>query len=295
MPLSNALAFTSNPNKDYLRSIYDRQLVREWFQRKGQPLHYLGLPGPEILDVVEWQEFIDRFSTIERLENEPHLLFLRANVSDLEHRLHSLYGEFDEILLTGRDKYGHTPRWPYDLVNLDFFGGLLYNDLNRPKALEKLITNQKSYETSFLLIVTYHLRDADLSGEKVSFVEDLHRKMVRDFGTRTDIEQLATWYRAKTTPDAARQGLYLNTFLHDMGEASSFKVLARQPVVYTGSGGARMIHFATDFYFQKGAHRPTSDQSLVDVINLGYVELKAAQVAEPVQIPRITHPSANSS
>jgi hypothetical protein len=48
-----------------------------------------------------------------------------------------------------------------------------------------------------------------------------------------------------------------------------------------------MIHFVTDFYFQKGAHRPTSDQSLIDVINLGYLELKAAQLAEPVTIPRI--------
>ncbi len=287
MPLSKPLAFTSNPNKDFLRSNYDRALIKRWADSHGGPLHYLGLPGPEMLDVVEWQDFVGGFSTIERLENEQHLLFLRANVSDLEHRLYSLYGDFDEILITGRDKYGHTPRWPYDLVNLDFFGGLLYNDLKRPQALTKLIENQKNYQRSFLLIISYHLRDADLSGEKLSFIKDLCRKLTRDFGKRADIEEFERWYASGTTPDAARQSVYVNTFLHETGEASNFRVLTRPAIVYTGTGSASMIHFVTDFEFQKGAHRPVSDQSIVDVVNLGYLELKTGSMREPVRIPRI--------
>ena len=32
-------------------------------------------------------------------------MFLKANVENVEHRLHSLYGEFDDILLNGRDTF----------------------------------------------------------------------------------------------------------------------------------------------------------------------------------------------
>ncbi|MDP9201614.1 MAG: hypothetical protein M3P26_06740 [Gemmatimonadota bacterium] len=283
-----SLAFTTNSNKDYLRSTYDRDIVKTWSERLGVRLQYLGLPGPDILDIVEWQDFIDRFSTIERLENEQHLIFLRANVRDMEHRLHSLYGTFDDILLAGRDRYGQTPRWPYDLVNLDFFGGLLYSDLDRPKALAKLIENQKTYGKSFLLIITYHLRDADLAKEKLAFLEDLQRKLNRNFGIRAEFADVIGWYKNSGTPDAARQSLYLNTFLLETGEASYFRVVCRSPIVYGGTGGAQMIHFVTEFHYQQGAHRGVSEQSLIDVINLGYTALKAGRVSEPISIPRLS-------
>src|SRR5260370_28770079 len=165
--------FKSNPNKDQLRSTFDKPLVAGWQVQRGVKLQYLGLPGPEMLEIIAWQEHLDRFTTIERRENEQHLLFLRANVRDVEHRLHSLYGEFDKILLTGRDAYGQSPRWPYDLVNLDYFGGFIYQDMARPKALRKLLENQDAYERSFLLIITHDLRDGDFLGEKLSFFDDL--------------------------------------------------------------------------------------------------------------------------
>src|SRR4051812_13151156 len=101
------LAFRTNANKDFLRSVYDKQIIDIWTRKRAHPLNYLGLPGPEMLDVVEWQSYLDQFSTIERQENEQHLLFLQANVQDLEHRLYSLYGDFDDILIKGRDLYGH--------------------------------------------------------------------------------------------------------------------------------------------------------------------------------------------
>lgn len=153
--------FETNPNKDFIRSSYDRELIKDWYASKRHLLKYLGLPAWQMLDILSWQEFLSRFTAIEREENEQHLMFLKANVTDIEHRLHSLYGEFDNILLTGRDRYGNTPEWPYDLVNLDYFGGLIYPNLSRPKALRKLVLNQATYETSFLLIVTQHLRDRD--------------------------------------------------------------------------------------------------------------------------------------
>src|SRR6476659_21372 len=146
--------FRTNPNKDFLRRGYDTGHVERWFRSFGRPLKYLGLPAWEMLDILEWDKYLSRFTTIEREENQQHLMFLRANVKDIEHRLYSLYGEFDQIIKTGRDQYARSPRWPYELVNLDFYGGLIYRDLSRPGALNKLIQNQDEFQQSFLLILT---------------------------------------------------------------------------------------------------------------------------------------------
>lgn len=280
--------FQTNPNKEFLRSTFDTPLIAAWSNRVGKKLRYFGLPGPEMLDIIAWQEHLENFTTIEREENAQHLLLLRANVKDVEHRLHSLYGEFDQIIITGRDRYQHSPRWPFDLINLDFYGGLLYQDLNRPKALKKVIQNQGNHEHGFLLVLSYHLRDGDVTKEKASFLDDFEALLTRDVGKRSDIANTLSWYRSATTPDAARQSLYVNTLLRDEGEVAHFKVRCRPPIVYSGTGGAKMIHVVTEFEHRKSAHRATSAQSLIDLVNLGYLEVREGALVEPVTIPRIT-------
>src|SRR5437762_1416922 len=97
-------SFQSNPNKDFLRREYDKALVQQWHTRVGAELKYIGLPAWKMLDIIEWQQFLERFTTIEREEDQQHLMFLKANVQDVEHRLHALYGNFDDILRSGRDR-----------------------------------------------------------------------------------------------------------------------------------------------------------------------------------------------
>jgi hypothetical protein len=73
----------------------------------------------------------------------------------------------------------------------------------------------------------------------------------------------------------------MNFFLRDSGEGEHFNVKCRAPIVYSGSGRAWMIHFATEFYYQPGmGHRATSDQSLVELINLGLREVKDGKFAK---------------
>jgi hypothetical protein len=276
--------FESGPNKDFLRGGYDKTLVEQWRSFCGRPLKYLGLPAWELLDIIEWQEFLSRFTTIEREENQQHLMFLRANVKDLEHRLCCLYGNFDEILLKGRDKYDKLPDWPYDLMNLDYFGGFIYQNLSRPKALKKLIQNQSTYERSFMLIITQQLRDGDIAGEKLKFLDDLAKCLkggVIGRSLHPAIDKVVDWYRRADIPDAARQALYMNFFLRDCGESEHFDVKCRPAIVYPGSGGAWMIHFVTDFSYCGGvAHRVVSEQTMVKLINLGLLEVKDGKFAE---------------
>lgn len=287
------VVFESNRNKDFVRSGFDKPLIQEWYRAGGTPLKYLGLPAWQMLDIIEWQDLLDRFTTIEREENQQHLMFLRANVKEFEHRLYSLYGEFDQILLKGRDSYGHRPEWPYDLVNLDYFGGFIYPNLSRPKAIRKLLTNQATYERSFILIITQHLRDRDSIGEKEKFLEDLRGWLkggIFDRSMHKLIDSVVDWYRDAEIPDAARQALYMNFFFRDSGEMEHFDVECRPAIIYPGTGGAWMIHFVTDFRFRPGVgHRVASAQSLIHLVNLGLREVRDARFAKSrIQQPQLT-------
>jgi len=276
--------FETNPNKDFLRDSYDRELIKIWYAKKGRSLKYLGLPAWQMLDILSWEKFLSRFTAIEREENQQHLMFLKANVNDVEHRLDSLYGEFDNILLTGRDRYGNTPAWPYDLVNLDYFGGLIYPNLSRPKALRKLVQNQAAYETSFFMIVTQHLRDRDTAGEKQLFLEELRMMLksgIHDKSLHPGVDKVIDWYLGTQVPDAVRQALYMNFLLKDIGEIEHFDVKCRAPIIYAGTGGSWMMHFATDFVIKPSVgHRVASEQTLVEVINLGLREIKDGAFAQ---------------
>jgi hypothetical protein len=278
------VVFESNQNKDFLRSSYDKPLIQNWYRSMGTGLKYLGLPAWQMLDIIEWQDSLDRFTTIEREENQQHLMFLRANVKEVEHRLYSLYGEFDEILFNGRDSYGHCPDWPYDLVNLDYFGGFIYPNMARPKAVRKLVTNQATYQRSFMLIVTQHLRDRDSIGEKEKFLEDLRQWLKGGIYNRSmhkSIDKIVDWYKNAEIPDAARQALYMNFFFRDSGEMEHFDVECRPAVIYPGTGGAWMIHFVTDFRFLPGTgHRVASKQSLIEMVNLGLREVRDGMFVE---------------
>lgn len=270
--------FRTNVNKDFLRNEYDYSHVEHWYRKKGHRLNYLGLPAWEMLDIIAWERCLDRFTTIEREENQQHLMFLQANVRDVEHRLYALYGEFDKILLTGRDRYGSAPNWPYDLFNLDYFGGLVYTDLARPRAIKKLISNQANFQHDFILIITEDVRDGDIIGEKASFLADLRRSLkgaTTDSRTCGKIDKLMDWYKDAGTPDFFRQALYMNSFLRDAGEAEHFDVECRPAILYAGTSKARMVHFVTDFTFCKGiGHKTVSKQSLLQLINLGTREVK---------------------
>lgn len=278
--------FTSNPNKEYIRRAVDEPLIEQWFQKLGRPLKYLGLPAWQMLDIVAWQRMLGRFTGIERAENQQHFMFLNANVKDLEHRLYALYGSFDDILTRGRDLYNKAPDWPYDLVNLDYFGGFIYSDLSRPRAFRKMIENQAAYGQSFLLIVTQHLRDGDSLKEKDRFLADLGERLkggVLDRKLHGQIDKIIKWYRDSDLPDAARQALYMNFFFREFGEPEHFKVFCRPGIVYAGTGSTSMIHFVTDFVFEPNiAHRSNSEQALIEVINLGLLQAQAETLQDKV-------------
>ena len=48
-------------------------------------------------------------------------------------------GDIDQVLITGKDNFGIAPTWPYDIVSLDYSGGLFYPDgSQQPQRLEAI-------------------------------------------------------------------------------------------------------------------------------------------------------------
>lgn len=79
-----------------------------------------------------------------------------------------------------------------------------------------------------------------------------------------------------------------DSLLHEEGEAAHFAVRCRPAVVYTGTGGAQMIHFVAEFEHTTGGHRAVSTQSAIDVANLGVQKLDEGELKELVAVPRLS-------
>jgi hypothetical protein len=84
-------------------------------------------------DVRDWAPL---FSTIVAVERgvvgqefrEQHRLLLTAARYGLIGKLGLLRGDIDDIILTGTDTHGNAARYPFDVISLDYSGGLFYRN-----------------------------------------------------------------------------------------------------------------------------------------------------------------------
>ncbi len=55
------MPFTDTENKAAIRRVWDRALLQRWIQKQNcSYLTYFGLPGPEIHDLIDWKDLLDR-------------------------------------------------------------------------------------------------------------------------------------------------------------------------------------------------------------------------------------------
>ncbi len=124
----------------------------------GAKLNYFGMPSAELLDILEWREHISSFTAVE-IDSDVYsdietTVFI--NKLDQNHKL--ILGDVCEVLVNSSfDKY--------ELFNLDFYGGFVYKkkdgSASNPTAIEHLVRWQAQLKGSFLLIITFNLRDKD--------------------------------------------------------------------------------------------------------------------------------------
>ena len=234
--------FSSSSAKDFIRERLDREIIRAF---KGEHygdtrLAYLGLPGESLLDILAWRDYIGRWTAVQIAETAQDLAVaerLETNVlkNHLETGLTFVRADIDWLLSTteGRQRL----HWPYQVVNLDYYGGLVYaagdGSSRRIEALRGLFACQA--RTAFVLFLTLNLRDRD-GGE----LERLVAAEEEDLGA-ADLTGVAECFRSHR--ELGRVGLLKLYVPRLLGRIADRHSLAfTPPILYRGT--RPMVHFA---------------------------------------------------
>jgi hypothetical protein len=201
-------------------------------------------------DVVDWSDLLHRDVTA---VEEPSARF-DENLSDMlavaaanNINLEVLRGKIEKIMLSGRSLDSERPRYAtfapgdqlcmaYDLVNLDFDGGL-GNALLRHRSVEALLKAQSS--TSFTLFITYNVR-SKLGEQIADELANLSKQI------EPDGEQIAGWYKRQETPVALRLKAVIPVVVSTAAATALMDCRSYPPIRYVGYKGATLVHFAFD-------------------------------------------------
>ena len=259
------------PNKQKVREMNLRLIERYFGDRKGD-LRYLGLPASTMMDVLQWQSYFQHITAVERgkLGEEyryQHNLMLTAMQHGLAGRLDLLRGDMDEILLAGKDDFGNPVLYPFDVVSLDYSGGLVYkNDTGqakRPESIGSLVEEQAGKNQNFLLFVSCNLDNED-QGEVQAVFVDVERELEKlGLSAHNTIEAYLIHEL-----EEVRLKVYV-PYLIGRLSARRYQCEHFKPIYYEGNRGTRMMHFSMWLKRTKDyvAGRP-SRQTPVHILNL---------------------------
>jgi hypothetical protein len=294
--------FASSEAKDCIRRTWDRPVLEARVKTIGHPLAYFGLPGPAIHDLIDWGDLLARRTGVERLRRggfrtedlERHRRLLRTVMtSGLSDGFQLLRGEIEDVILDATDSDGTPPsendgapairmKFRYDVVNLDFVGGVGHPDhtgqSKRTRAIKELFRRQEG--TGFVLLLTVSVRD-QIEPELSRFLREVQARV--DKATSSDLEWAASG-------EKGRQSYMLKAalplFIQHTAEEHMFRCHAYPPVVYRGTGPTRLVHFVFDFDHTTGNFQAVSSQSIRDLVRLQMLEPDPPKfVVSSVQAP----------
>jgi hypothetical protein len=178
-----------------------------------------------------------------------------------------LRGELDNILLQGYDDYNNPVAYPFDVITLDYCGGVIYKNSTgqsvRAKSISELMRNQALHNNDFLLFLTFNL-DNDDRGEIRNVFLDIQRNLNK-LGIYAD--QTIKAYLSHSKKEAQLK-LYVPYLIRTLS-TSSYQCKTFKPVYYLGNRATHMMSFS--FWMERSskytAGRPNR-QSLVQLLNL---------------------------
>src|SRR3990167_6951315 len=98
--------YASTDNKERVRE-EDTRLIKKEFLRKKRKLLYLGMPSGEMRDILAWQSYIDKCTAVEIDPRQRNELVLNAIKNNLQDKMSLLFGDMEEILIKGRDRFNN--------------------------------------------------------------------------------------------------------------------------------------------------------------------------------------------
>lgn len=273
--------YASTENKERVRE-EDTELIKKEFLRKKRKLLYLGMPSGEMRDILAWQSYIEKCTAVEIDPHQRSELVLNAIKNNLQDKIRVLFGDIEDILIKGRDKFNNKLEFPYDIVFLDCFGTLLYKELKRIKAITSLIEKQKGYH--FLFLITFNLKERKYCKHNVISVlnkiqQELCSFYIHDDSIKKHIRDVIEWYKSDKTNEMYRQKLFVPYFLKTTAEEYGFRIHAYAPIFYLGFNNSPMIHFAFKLIPEPDSPtRAISEQTITDIINLNIKEVSKGRI-----------------
>jgi len=240
--------FASNPAKDHLRTTYDAAFVRNRFGNCENEVTYFGMPGPEMLDVKEWLDCIDFVIAVENKPECIGVMEMTAGSLGISGRTQILQGDVEAVLIDWQDDEGEIPeREAFDVVNLDYFGGLLGKGgplyAKRIEAIRELFARQRKSQVSFVMFLTIGFREN--SGQEYDYKLHHIREELADLGI--DAQETITWYLSHSTKYKLK--VYVPFVVGEIAIANRYHAKKYLCFSYKGTSGIPMMHFAFDFEY----------------------------------------------
>ncbi|MFY9622579.1 MAG: hypothetical protein WAQ99_22370 [Pyrinomonadaceae bacterium] len=281
--LKHPQRFTSN--KQVVRDLQCDAIQKYLRPRLGR-LSYFGLPSSSLEDVLQWSPLLERITAVERGEEgsewvRQNELLVNAFRLGISQKLTLLRGDIDQILIKGTDPYGKHPEWPYDIVSLDYSGGLFYNDeVGKPirlEAIEHVFKNQaKAKATDFVFLLSFNLHKID--HREISQTFAVIQRELQRFGQTAD--HVIDAY-LKHPKEQARLKIYVMYLVDHLAIQENYETESDLAAIfYKGNQNTEMMAFR--FYLKKStrtfAPRPPKER-MNQVINRRMIEIVSGKQA----------------
>lgn len=233
-------------NKDTVRAL-QRESIERYLGRKLGHLRYLGLPSSGLGDVIAWQDLFESFFAVERgkegteweLQHDSELGAFRTGLFS---KVVLLRGDIDRIMKFKKDEFGNRAPFPFDVISLDYSGGLFYRDkrgrLGRLQAISSLLAHQAAKHANFVLLISCNLDGID-QGEVKRTLENLRTELVR-YGVSGG--QVVDAY-LKHCRDEARLKVYVPYFVNQEAAKNHENCETEPVIIYEGNVRTRMMAF----------------------------------------------------
>lgn len=230
-------------NKQKVREM-NRIVIEKFFTEKKRKLRYLGLPSEGMVDIECWRDLLEHVSAVERGVNgeewvRQHNIILKAFIMGISNNFLLYRGDIDNILIEGRDSNNQLLKYPYDLVNLDYCGGVIYKEAKdrsrRIESLKCLFDSQAKLRSDFLLILTCNF-DNDINEECRQLIDkminsvspEIRFRIKESYTDPSDIVKLKVVFLS-LIQDIAKEHFGLDMF---------------KPIYYKGNKDTNMINFS---------------------------------------------------
>jgi hypothetical protein len=251
-------------------------------------LRYFGLPSSTLGDAKDWRDLFAEFVAVERgdpgkeWELQHELAFQAFRLGLLEN-ITLLRGDIDTIIKRAKDSFGKKAVFPFDVISLDYSGGLFYRstsgEFERLKALDALMARQSEKKASFVLLVSCNLDQVD-AGEIRKTIENIRTELVR-YGI--EAEKVITAYLDHSR-DEARLKIYVPYFVNQLAAKHHFNCETQEVIFYEGNSKTRMMAFRFYCAFDPRTEslRPPRER-LNQILNKALIEIVAGK-SRPISL-----------